>query len=205
MRSVLCKLTTGLNDVSGTAKNFIDIGERLVNLPAKERQYYRAVLTETYRLLDTAILIPITRLDKMLTIPLSSKSKFIGELRSLDSVKDWRKIEREVNLCEPLYAAGQEMDGATRQLKGRLAIRNRQQLRNLINQLLDGERGFSYLISNSLKNLASMADNSKTSYAEKRKAVRDDIRHELMAHELKNRTILNPKASKPPWYKRLFR
>ena len=61
---------------------------------------------------------------------------------------------------------------------------------------MGAESNFAGLISNSLYDLANMADSS--TYAEAREAVSikrdrlEDVRHELIAKELKNRAVLNP-------------
>jgi hypothetical protein len=98
-----------VDTISNTAKNFIDIGERLVKLPTNERQYYRTVLSETYRLLDNALLIPINRLSKILAT--SDKTVFVNELRLLEDMQEWRKIERDVNLCDIVYSGTRDGSG----------------------------------------------------------------------------------------------
>lgn len=156
----------------------------------------------------------------MLSIPLSDRPRFVNELRRLNNLAEWREVERAVNLCETLYAAGQEMDAATTKLKDKLSIRDRDQLRIIIHKLQDGERGFADEINRSVQSLADLADAADSSleaYEESREAVRnkrdslDARRQELINSEIRSRAVLSPKASrtfaheepkKKPWYKR---
>ena len=43
-----------VSSIEDTVSKFIGIGERLIQLPANERQYYREAVSQTYRVLDNA-------------------------------------------------------------------------------------------------------------------------------------------------------
>ena len=189
--------------IEGIISEFISIGERVSKLPANERQHYRKAVSETYHVLDKAIGLPIEKLTQIL--PIHDDTKFVNELRSLDSFYEWRDKEREVKLCEPLQEVVGELDAATVKIKDKFAIRDRDELRNLIEQLRQERDGVAYLIRSSMESLSSMAydeDNSSEYYQKLRAGLRskikalDNMRQELHESEIRFQDALRATSKK---------
>lgn len=147
---------------------------RLAALPEEEREYYRGVVSETYELLHDAISLVRIRLGNLLQI--DDHDVFIRELRGLDNLDEWIKIEQKVRLCHKLRAAGREMQGLRRRLRGRIAVRSWKDFRLLVALVLEREETLAEFIRHSLSHLASMSDGaarSSTGYEEAREAVRE--------------------------------
>jgi gas vesicle protein len=189
--------------IEGKISAFITIGERISRLPTNERQYYRKAVSETYRVLDNAIGLPIEKLYQIL--PIQDETTFVNELRLLDSFTQWRDKEREVKLCEPLQEVAGELDATVTKFKDKFAIRDRNELRNLIEQLRQERSGVAYLIRGSMESLSSMAsdvDNSSEYYQKLREALRnkikalDDLRQELHESEMRFKDALSTSSKK---------
>ena len=189
--------------IEGKISAFITIGERISRLPTNERQYYRKAVSETYRVLDNAIGLPIEKLYQIL--PIQDETTFVNELRLLDSFTQWRDKEREVKLCEPLQEVAGELDATVTKFKDKFAIRDRNELRNLIEQLRQERSGTAYLIRGSMESLSSMAsdvDNSSEYYQRLREALRDkikaldDLRQELHESEMRFKDALSTRSKK---------
>jgi hypothetical protein len=189
--------------IEGKISAFITIGERISRLPTNERQYYRKAVSETYRVLDNAIGLPIEKLYQIL--PIQDETTFVNELRLLDSFTQWRDKEREVKLCEPLQEVAGELDATVTKFKDKFAIRDRNELRNLIEQLRQERNGVAHLIRGSMESLSSMAsdvDNSFEYYQKLREALRnkikalDDLRQELHESEMRFKDALSTSSKK---------
>ena len=189
--------------IEGKISAFITIGERISRLPTNERQYYRKAVSETYRVLDNAIGLPIEKLYQIL--PIQDETTFVNELRLLDSFTQWRDKEREVKLCEPLQEVAGELDATVTKFKDKFAIHDRNELRNLIEQLRQERSGVAYLIRGSMESLSSMAsdvDNSSEYYQKLREALRnkikalDDLRQELHESEMRFKDALSTSSKK---------
>jgi hypothetical protein len=189
--------------IEGIVSQFISIGERISKLPSKERQFYRKAVSETYRVLDNALGLPIEKLSQMQSI--QDNTAFVNELRLLDSFTKWRDKEREVKLCEPLQEVTGEIDAMATKIKDKFAIRDKDALRNLIEQLRQERNGVAYLIRSSMEDLSRLAyeiDNSSEYYQQLREASRnkrkalDDIRQELRDSEMRFQDALSTSGKK---------
>lgn len=174
------------------------IGERLIRLPANERQYYRKAVSETYRVLDNAIGLSIDKLNSIRVI--NDKTTFVNELRLLGSFNKWRDKERdkerEVKLCKPLQTAAGEIDATATRFKDMISIRDRDELRRLIEQLRRDRTGIAMLIRTSmttLSNMADDADNSPEGYQHAKETLVNKIRSldevRLELHESEKRFV----------------
>lgn len=146
----------------------------LKNLPKKERQHYRDVLSETYTLLDSAVGLILCRLGDLLQI--EDRKDFLKELRSLNNFNEWENIERNVRLCSNLRATGREMQGLADKLLLHISLRNSIAFDRLMYQILESEGRLADFIGSSLSHLADMADmasKSSKGYAKAMKAVRE--------------------------------
>jgi hypothetical protein len=190
-------------NIEGTVSTFINIGERIARLPTNERQYYRKAVSETYRVLDNAIGLPIEKLTSMLVI--QDNTTFVNELQLLDSFTKWRDKEREVKLCEPLQEVAGEIEATATKFKDKFSIRDRDELRNLIEQLRQDRNGVAYQIRSSMESLSNMAydiDNSSADYQKAKEALRnkiktlDIVRQELHESELRFSDALSTTAPK---------
>ena len=159
-----------INALEQVGKGILSIKD----LQVRKRQHYRKVIDETYRLLDSAILLVLNRLSNLLLI--EKQEDFIRELRGLDNFTEWTNIERQVRLCNNLHTTGREMEDLYNKLIDRISLRNPGEFQNLTWALLyEGEAGLANFISKSLKNLSEMADTAAQSsddYEKVRKAVR---------------------------------
>jgi hypothetical protein len=70
----------------------------LANIPKNEREKYRQVMDDTYRLIDTTLNMVIIRLGDIL-LP-ENEAIFLGEVTKLDNYSDWMEAEREFRLCQ---------------------------------------------------------------------------------------------------------
>ncbi len=156
-----------LTDVAEAAERLGTAVVRMEGVPGDERQQYRNVVAETFDVLQQAISFPANRLSKILNVP---EAKFADELAALADFGEWERLERAAYLCEPLRAAGREMDGLLDKVKGHLATRDWKRLRELTERLLGGEPEFAYLITSSLQRLSAMAEEARSSQAGYRKA-----------------------------------
>jgi cysteinyl-tRNA synthetase len=165
-------------NIEGIVKEFIGLGERISQLPTNERQYYRRAVSETYRVLDNAVGLPIEKLTQIERI--QDDITFVNEVRNLYSFTEWRNKEREVKLCEPLQEVAGELDAMVTKFKDKFAIRDRNELRNLIEQLRTERVGVAMLIRSSMESLSSTADEVDNSFEHYQK-LRGDLKHKLKA------------------------
>ncbi len=145
----------------------------LKNLPKKERQHYRDVLSETYSLLDSAVNLVLCRLGDILQI--EDRKDFIKELRLLNNFDKWMDIERNVRLCSNLRATGREMQALGDKLLRRISLSKPYDFERLVRQILEGEGSLADFIGFALSDLANMADMASKSsggYSKAKQAVR---------------------------------
>ena len=147
----------------------------LKDLPGKERDHYREVISETYSLLDSAVILVLNRLGDLLQI--EEDDVFIRELRGLNNYDEWTGIERAVRLCSNLRAAGREMRKFESKLIDRIALTSPNDFFHLVRVILEqGEKALANFISESLSRLADMADGAEQSaagFSEAKGAVRE--------------------------------
>ena len=147
---------------------------KLADIPEREREYYRRVEGDTFTVLYSAISLVQNRLGRLLQI--DDQDVFIRELRGLDNLDEWINIERKVRLCDRMDAAGREMQGLSRKIKGRIAIQNWRDFDLFAARVIGREETLADFINDSLSHLARMSDDaarSSTGYGRAREAVRE--------------------------------
>jgi hypothetical protein len=147
---------------------------KLADIPEKEREYYRRVEGDTFTVLYSAISLVQNRLGRLLQI--DDQDVFIRELRGLDNLDEWINIERDVRLCDKMDAAGREMQGLSRKIKGRIAIQSWRDFTLFTARVIGHEETLANFINDSLSHLARMSDaaaRSSTGYERARDAVRE--------------------------------
>jgi len=142
-----------------------EIGSGVVNLaslPKNRREHYHAIVDETFTLLDHALLCVIHRLADCVRIQKEyGDAAFMTELRSLQSVSDWEKIERDVRLCHSLRKASGEMRGLISNIGDKLSLSDTGKFWYLVNVVLEGETTMANQIANMLYHLSNLADPSE--------------------------------------------
>ena len=125
-------------------------------------------------------------------------------MRRLSYDQEWKKVEQEVCLCEPLRNAGDEMRSMKTRVKDKLSIRNVDTLSNLIDEFESGEGDIAIQIRRMLRDLSSIGLNKDPNASltilgnleNAKEAIRkkidelDDIHFELIKTEIKIRDAL---------------
>jgi hypothetical protein len=83
------------------------------------------------------------------------------ELRSLQSVSDWEKIERDVRLCHSLRKSSGEMRHLISNIGDKLSLSDMTKFWNLVNVVLEGETTMANQIANMLYHLSNLSDPSE--------------------------------------------
>jgi hypothetical protein len=151
-----------IDKLPDTINTAVKVGDAVVKMPSNQRQFYRDAVNGTFEVLDSALVLIITRLESIIVIAPENQAKFIEELRNLGSVPKWREMQRNVNLCNDLRTAGREMKSRWSKIKDDLSLESKNELRDLIDKMVEGEESFAKLISESFVDLASMADDAKS-------------------------------------------
>jgi hypothetical protein len=113
------KLFTDLIDaLEKVAKGF----KALKDIPKKERDKFREVMDETYRLIDTTLNMVIIRLGDIL-LP-KNAHEFAEEVSKLNNYDGWVQAEREFRLCRSLRVALRETQSLSNRLIGSLSTQD---------------------------------------------------------------------------------
>jgi len=167
------------------------IAGKLVNLPKAERSRYRAVLGDTFRLLDSAILLVDNRLRDIYFNPeLQEPTKFANELQKLGLAEDWHAVEREVRLCHGLRAASSEMRTIPSGILSRLSIQDANAFWSLVSDVLEGESRLADHLTSRLKSLCDLADGARSSPVGREKA-RRALKRAIGRLESERGTLMN--------------
>lgn len=145
---------------AGAVKSLHDLAKAifaLKDIPGKERDKYRALLHDTFTLLDSAILLVINKLSDLLILADTDRDRFLLGLKSLDNIPEWEKLARDVRLCHPLRAASSELDRIIWNFQDQLILKDHAAVSHLISDVLDREGQLAWFISESLKTVASRA------------------------------------------------
>jgi len=133
----------------------------IASFPAKKREQYYVIVDETFTLLDHALLCVIQRLsDCTRTQREYGDVAFMTELRSLQSVSDWEKIERDVRLCQALRKASGDMRNLMSNIGSKLSLSDMTKFWQLVNIVLEGETTMANQIANMLYSLSNLSDPS---------------------------------------------
>lgn len=137
----------------------------LTSIPKKERQRYKDAVKDSYTLMNSAVNLVFLRLGDVLL--LEKKQEFLKEVRRLDNAQEWLQLERDVRLCNKLREVHGEIDSfVLNRMIVRLGSRDWDNVRRLVDQLLEREGTLADYISASLRKLASQASAASTSSEE---------------------------------------
>ena len=145
----LGKVVTGTKGLAGFAPD--------------ERKKYRDTMTETYRVIDTTLVMLITRLTDVLR---KNSAEFLDEVALLESNADWLRVERDFRLCGSLRTALSETKTTGGRLKGKLidklVIGDWDALLRLMDSILNDEEEVADRVAQGFRALACAASNAKS-------------------------------------------
>lgn len=171
------KLFTDLIEILGkVAKGF----KTLKDIPRKERDKFREVMDETYRLIDTTLNMVIIRLGDIL-LP-DQENEFIEEVSKLNNYNGWIQAEREFRLCRSLRIALRETQSLYDRLTGSFSTQDWDTLLHQMEFVLATEGELAWFIGIQFQKLVDSA--STKSLDETRKIVikfRDALKTEREA------------------------
>jgi hypothetical protein len=143
------------------------------DIPKKQRSRYQEAVRDAFTLLNSAVNLVLHRLGDILIE--DDRNKFADELRRLDNQKEWWELEREVRLCRKLREVHPEIDSFTLgKMPVRLGSKDWDNVRTLVDQILEREGEMADFISlrlSRLAQLASKAQQSTEGYEASRRAV----------------------------------
>jgi len=132
---------------------------RLSSLPSERRSHYHSIVDETFTVLDHALLCVIQRLSDCMRIHSEyGANAFMIDVRALQSVNDWEKLERDVRLCHSLRKAGGEMRHLMSNLNDRISLSDMNKFWQLVNVVVKGETTLDNQIANMLYQLSHISD-----------------------------------------------
>ena len=172
------KLFTDLIDALGKVVGGLKV---LADLPKAERDKYRQVMDETYRLIDTTINMVIIRLGDILY--LDGDQQFLDEVSKLDNFDGWYNAEREFRLCQSLRVAVRETETLRRHLAGSISTKDWDALLQQMKNILTTESEVAQFIAQQFDTLAQEARDA-TDDAENVSTIRDQaigVRDALIA------------------------
>jgi len=132
----------------------------LTNVPTEQRQRYVKAVGEAFGLLDSALMLVINRLGDISQI--TDQNEFLTELARLNNVKEWTAIERDVRLCRNLRLAHAELDTFTLHFMAEIKGADWENVRRLVDQVLEREGQLADFIAASLNDLAARAASART-------------------------------------------
>lgn len=128
----------------------------LANIPKNEREKYRQVMDDTYRLIDTTLNMVIIRLGDILH---QDEANFLLEVAKLDNYQEWSQVEREFRLCLSLRVALREMETLSGKLVGKMSTKDWDALLNQLRSILGAEDDVANFIAMRLSVLAGSVIN----------------------------------------------
>ena len=125
-------------------KDLLDCTERVVgairamaHIPRAEREKYRAVLDETYTLLDTTLNMVTIKLGNIVLI--QDDNQMLNEAATLANWQDWEEAERRFGLCHALRATLAEAERLPAQITGSVSVGDWDALKSQMNAVLNSE------------------------------------------------------------------
>lgn len=137
-----------LGKVSGVLKS-------AASFPQAERERYRQVMGENYRLIDTTLNMIIIRLGDIL-LP-ENQSNFVQQVAKLDNYDGWTAAEREFRLCQSLRAALSETRHFSGQLKATVSVTDVDALIAMMDRTTAAEGIVANVICDRFRELANAA------------------------------------------------
>lgn len=150
--------------LDGSINLLIEIAPKLVNLSKNEREEYRSKIEETYRLFDEVIVIMMNRLGAIKSIPDNNVDEFFKQIRLLNNVEEWVKIERDIRLCKPISDAMREMDSILPKLKAKLSLKDVEEVRLMFKMMTAGRASFADYITQSIENIVELSESKTPSH-----------------------------------------
>jgi hypothetical protein len=149
----------------------VKVGDGVVKLekiPGNERQRYRDAVDATFEILEQAVGLLSNRLGDIHNQELdpsraADRTKLARELRALNDIDAWHKLEGRVRLCSSLRATGREMKGLRDRLTGRIALKDWKGFDQMVNALLSGESALAQTLVDALFRLSDLEDPAKKS------------------------------------------
>ncbi len=146
------KIFTDFIDALGKVTDAL---KRAASIPKNERDRFRQVMADNYRLIDTTLNMIIIRLGDIL-LPTKEPS-FVQEVESLDNFGSWMQAEREFRLCGSLRAALREMQSFSGDFKARVSVRDIDALISIMEGTTAVEHDVADFISTRFRDLADAA------------------------------------------------
>lgn len=184
---VFSDLIDALGKVAGDLKS-------AASLPKDERDKYRQIMAENYRLIEITLSMIVIRLGDILLA--ATDSKFVQEVGHLDNDADWLRTEREFRLCRSLYVARREMGTFSGKLKTAVSVRDVDSLIAMMRSIMTAEGEVANFISGHFSKLAEAARTAGIDVTHLRqdvKAFRDallDERQLLIKDEIELNSII---------------
>lgn len=122
----------------------------VANLSKNERDKYRQVMDETYRLIDTTLNMVIIRLGDIL---ICDDNDFMQEVMRLNNYGDWVQAEREFRLCKSLRTAVRETETLRSQLTGVISTNDWDSLLGQMHAVLTTEQEVANFIGQQFSSL----------------------------------------------------
>jgi hypothetical protein len=179
---------TEFSQMVDTLVKTLDVVKKAKGIPSVERKKYRAMLDDTYTMLDSALLLVLNRLGNI--IMEDDQSEFVSELQGLYNFAEWDRIEREVRLCKNLRYVDNEMVKIWEKLKLQISVRDQKVLETFMTQILEqDEAALAYIINESLKDLASLSIEAEKSKKGFKKAINAVIKKKESMKKVRQKLI----------------
>jgi hypothetical protein len=135
-----------------------EVAPTLLALPKQERDEYRKVLDDTFKMMDTIINMIIIKLGNINHI--ADDSQFLNEVTLLDNYQDWLTKERDFELCKSLRDTLSETRSARQKLVGKISVNNWDALIGGMEKVLNSERPLAEYISAMFREVSDMPRNN---------------------------------------------
>ena len=182
------KLFTDLIDALTKVSDGI---KALADIPKKEKEMYRQTMADTFRLIDTTLNMVIIRLGDILLLVHDNKpAEFMGEVVRLDNYNDWLEAERAFRICASLRAAVRDTEDLRTKLKGKIAVKDWDELLHWMNTILLAEGEIALFLSHQFYQLSEAARTGSKPIKQVEQDVRVlrqaliDQRHKLIQKEI---------------------
>jgi hypothetical protein len=174
------KLFNELIDTFGKVVNGL---KTIVNMPRAERERYRDVLSETFRLIDTTLNMVIIRLGDVGRV--QDDTMFLREAGGLDNSADWVKAERAFRLCESLRVAVREAESLPVKAIGVVSANDWKGLLQTMREIAGAEWTIADYISTQLGTLTVAARSSAAGNTAQIRTDVDAVRQMLIGERKK--------------------
>jgi hypothetical protein len=146
------------------------VGKALVtlkNIPKQKRKNYIDAVSSSFTLLDSALMLVINRLNDIALI--KNGKDLAPELLRLNNSKEWMTLEKDMRLCSNLRMAYGEVDSFVLSFMANLTGSDWNNVRCLVDQVLEREGQLADFLASSLSHLAKLpaTQSSKTATLKK--------------------------------------